>query len=733
MNKSLNDSIYLLRGYNRLLRPYRRQYSVVLLGIATQMVFYTFYPLIFKKVFDVVIPSRQLELLFMVVAEVLVLLVVCGLGAFFQTKYMAKTGALVMRDLREGMVAKLSILPFSFFSNLDKVDLLSRFSSDMDRVENSLTRALPCLIENVLVTLGCIITVFFIDWRLAVAAAVLLPVGFIGNIVLGPKEDTLNSESRRQKNHMLSSVEDVINSWLLIRAFNDKNHMKGRFDLSSTTYAKTASNYSYYLNLMPIVSEFVVSFSLAAIVVLGAVFAMKGALTVGAFIGAFALLRKIADGSGQSARYYTTFVNAVRPYKRIEKLMQEKVDLEHPDAREVDPLGHAIRFENVRFAYTPGNVVLKGVDFSIDAGQSVAIVGGSGTGKSSILKLLLRIIEPESGAITYDGAPLNLATANSIRQATGCVLQESHLFRGTITENITFGLDVPMEDVISAAQRAEIHHTILGLPQGYDTVVDDIGSSLSGGQRQRIAIARAFVRNPPILLLDEPTSMLDPITEAAINHALMELTHDRTVVMVTHRLASARNFDKILVLDQGSIVEQGTHEDLLLRGGHYHKLLQKQSGFSFTSGGWAKVSPQRLQSIPIFTSLDLETLSQLADEFGTETYEPGSTVIHEGAVGDKFYITVRGSLQVLQRGPDGCDRQLAVLGDGDHFGEIALLKSVPRTATLKTLSHTSCLSLSRDRFNHLVASQPEVMEALQEAMADRTAGASRQAAGTRSS
>ncbi|MEI7865640.1 MAG: ABC transporter transmembrane domain-containing protein, partial [Chthoniobacterales bacterium] len=258
MNKSLSDSIYLLRGYNCLLKPYRRQYVIVLLGIVTQIVFYTFYPLIFKNVFDVVIPSRQMELLYLVAAEVLVLLVVCGVGAYFQTKYMAKTGALVMRDLRAGMVTKLNLLPFSFYSNLDTVDLLSRFSSDMDRVENSLTRALPTLLENVLITLGCIITILFIDWRLGLAAAFLLPIGFVGNIVLGPKEDTLNSESRRQKNHMLSSVEDVINAWLLIRVFNDDNHMKGRFDFSSTTYAKTASNYSYYLNLMPIVSEFVV-------------------------------------------------------------------------------------------------------------------------------------------------------------------------------------------------------------------------------------------------------------------------------------------------------------------------------------------------------------------------------------------------------------------------------------------------------------------------------------------
>jgi ATP-binding cassette subfamily B protein len=249
--------------------------------------------------------------------------------------------------------------------------------------------------------------------------------------------------------------------------------------------------------------------------------------------------------------------------------------------------------------------------------------------------------------------------------------------------------------------------------------VDERGSSLSGGQRQRIAIARAFIQNPSILFLDEPTSMLDPITEASVNEAFMELAKGRTVIMVTHRLASARHFDKIIVIDQGKVAEEGSHEELIALGGKYRSLWDKQHGFSITEHGYVKVTAERLQTIPIFANLHEDALKELAGEFSTEIFEPGVTVIQENAKGDKFYIIVRGSLQVLKRGPDGLDKPIVVLSDGDHFGEIALLKSIPRTASLKTLSHTTCLSLSHERFSRLVESQPELLKSLEESMAAR--------------
>jgi ATP-binding cassette subfamily B protein len=719
--QSFSDSLFLLGSYNQLLKKYRREYAIVVLGIVTQVAFFILYPLVFKYIFDKVIPYKDFTLLAEVVIEVIVLMVICAGGAYLQTKYMAKVGGRVLAELRLGMVKKLGSLPSGFYASVDTIDLLSRFSSDMDRLENSMTRALPSMVETFLIMLGCLITIATIDWHLAIAAAILLPIGFLGNAVMGPKEDQLNSQSRQLKNMMLSSVEDFINSWLLIRAFNDKRHIKGRFDSTNSSYTERSSDYSYYINISPVFSEYGVSVSLAIIVVLGAIFAIKGQLTVGAFIGCFALLRKVADGSAKTAKSYSGFINAIRPFRRIQKLLtEETISQDKPNAVELLPLSREIKFEEVTYGYVPEKLILDKMSLSIQAGTSVALVGASGSGKSTTTKLAMRILEPQSGSITFDGVRLTDSTIDSLRLQCSAVLQESHLFRGTIAENIRFGKhNASMEEVIEAAKKAQIHELVQQLPEGYETIVDERGSSLSGGQRQRIAIARAFIQNPSILFLDEPTSMLDPITESSVNEAFMELSKGRTVIMVTHRLASARHFDKIIVIDQGKVAEEGSHEELMALGGKYRALWDKQHGFSISPEGYIKVTPERLRSIPIFSSLDQTALEGLAREFSTETFEPGVSVIQEGAKGDKFYIAVRGSLQVLKKGPDGVDKPIVVLSDGDHFGEIALLKSVPRTASLKTLAHTSCLSLSHERFSRLVESQPALLKALEESMAAR--------------
>jgi len=721
MNQALIDTFFLLRNYHQLLLRYPKKYLIVLLGIFSQVSFFILYPISFKYIFDHVIPAKDYSLLAQVILQILLLMVFCSLGAYLQTKYMAKVGGLILAELRANMVHKLNTVPSRFYSNLDTVDLLSRFASDMDRLENSLTRALPMMVETILVTLGCLLTILSIDWRLALAAFVLLPIGFFGNAILGPKEEFLNTESRNLKNKMLASVEDFLDSWLLIRAYKDKSCLRGRFENSNQKYTDSASNYSYCINLTPVLSEYGVNLSLAVLVIAGAIFAIQGSLTMGAFVGCFALLRKVADGSAKTARSYFVFMNAIRPFRRIQKLLAEESDSESSlQPIQLTPLTQEIRFENVAFGYHPSKHVLDSLNLLIPAGKSVALVGTSGAGKSTITKLVMRIVQPQSGLISFDGVDLQQASFDSLRRLCGTVLQDHHLFRGTIAENIRFiNRNATMEEVVSVAKQALIHDLITQLPHGYDTMVDERGSSLSGGQRQRIAIARAFLQNPSLLILDEPSSMLDPATEASIHALFMKLAVGRTVIMVTHRLACAQSFDKIVVLDQGKVAEEGTHQQLFDKQGLYRNLWDKQNGFNINSHGYFKVTPDRLRAIPIFSDLDLPILENIAGEFNTEIFEPETTVIQEGAKGDKFYITVRGSLQVLKKGPGGIDKKIAVLRDGDHFGEIALLQSVPRTASLRTLAHTSCLSLSHERFSRLVESQPQLLTKLQDSIRKR--------------
>jgi len=719
--EQLREPYLLFTTYVKMISVYRREFTVAVLGIVSQIIFYVLYPLIFKQVIDHVIPEKSYSLLTISVVEVAILLVFCTIGAHIQLKYMAALGSKAMADLRSRMVEKFGRLHTAFFAEVKAVDLLSRFTSDMDRVENSLVRSMPNMIENIVVTVACLFTIFFIDWRMALAATIILPIGFVGNFWLGKREDKLNSATRHAKNNMLESVEDFMKSWVLIRAFNDSKQLHGRYRRCDDHYVKNSREYSYTLNAMPTFSEYGVNASVAVILVVSAVLAIQGTLTLGAFIGCFALLRKVADGSSKTAKEYTSFFNAKRPLKRmLDLLAQRERTRVSPDALPIEGVQQEIAFRDINFGYHDDKLILKGADFKVRAGQSVAIVGSSGCGKSTILKILMRLNEPLSGSVTFDGKDTKEIDLDSYYSHISSVLQEHHLIRGTIIENIAFGTPgVTREKVIEVAKLAQIHDFITTLPGGYDTIVDDRGSSLSGGQRQRIAIARAFVRKSDILILDEPTSMLDPETETEVNAAFLQIAQGRTMIMVTHRLAACREFDKIVVLNKGCVEEEGTHAELLSRNGFYAALWNKQNGFTFNDEGYARVTPERLRSIPIFSNLDLDTLSDLSEHFLTETFDPGAMIITEGAKGDKFYIAVRGMLQVLKKGPDGMDKEIVVLGDGDYFGEIALLKSIPRTASIRAISHTSCLALSRERFLRLVESQPHLLSALEEAMESR--------------
>ena len=320
------------------------------------------------------------------------------------------------------------------------------------------------------------------------------------------------------------------------------------------------------------------------------------------------------------------------------------------------------------------------------------------------------------GTITFDGIDIRHVTQGSLRSQLGIVSQENFLFNMSIAENIRLGKpDASDADVQAAARAAGIHDAILDMPYGYDTTVGERGGRLSGGEMQRIAIARALVRNPEILLLDEATSALDPATEVAINGTLHRIGQDRTVVTVTHRLSSIIHADRIYVFHGGIVVEQGRHEDLISRKGHYSDLWHKQGGFILSGNGeMAEVTAERLKLVPILSGLDDVLLEEISKLFITECYPAERAVVHEGDTGDRFYIVVRGRVEVSKRGADGTEQVVNVLEDGDHFGEIALLKSIPRTATITTLVSTVFLTLQRDMFLSLMNKAPHLRRILEQ-------------------
>ncbi len=350
----------------------------------------------------------------------------------------------------------------------------------------------------------------------------------------------------------------------------------------------------------------------------------------------------------------------------------------------------------------------------------MALVGPSGSGKSTILNLILRFYDPQQGHVIFDELDLRDAALESVRGQMGIVFQDNVLFNVSVGENIRLGkLNATNTEVVEAAKEAEIHDFILSLPEGYDTVVGERGSRLSGGQRQRMAIARALLRNPAILLLDEATSALDPRTEAAINATLARIARGRTTISVTHRLSSVVTADRIYVLDQGALVEQGTHRELLQRGGLYAQLWREQSGGAVVPAQEAGTEVSRLQRIPLFAALDPELLAAFAKHLMLERHAAGEVIIKQGDIGDKLYLIVRGQVEVVASDTSGQQRLMAVLWAGDHFGEMALLYDMRRTATVRARTPVQLYSLSKEDFNTLLASVPGTHDQLEQTVIKR--------------
>jgi ATP-binding cassette subfamily B protein len=706
----------LVAWFGVLLKPYIPSCLLIGVCILLQVGLYVTYPLGFRTIFDTVIPFKNLDLLVKIMVGLLVLFVVCGLAAVAQARLASDVGSKVMRDLRARMFEQLNRLSSSYFMKVDSSDLLSRFSLEFASIEAAYVRALPALIECVLVVFGCLLTIAIVDWRIAIVTAILVPLSFISGKVLGPRVDGLIYQKIGFESGMLGVLQESLHSRPIIRALGTEKESIRKFAISNNNLMTASTGFGFYASLIPLSSLYGVNVILVTIVGAGAALVINGGLSIGSFFGCIGLLGSVAAGASSASSLYAVVMAASQKVRRVNDLITAEIEVnDRPDAIALPVFTSEIHFENVNFGYTKEFPILKDLTCTIKAGTSVALVGGSGSGKSTMVNLIMRFFDPSSGTLTIDGTDIRDATQESLRGQMGVVMQDAYLINASIAENILVGkLDATQEEVEEAARKAEIHDFICALPYGYSTLVGENGGFLSGGQRQRIAIARALIRNPSMLLLDEPTSALDPSTEASINHSIEQLARDRTVIMVTHRLNSVQRFDKIFVLDQGQIAEEGNHYELLEKRGLYSQMWDKQTGVSTAADGSVRVTPERLKSIPIFSKVNLDQLASIASNFILEDFEAGAVLMKQGDLSEKFYIIFRGSLDVLKVDSEGHESRIAILDEGDHFGEIAVIKNVPRSATVRARKKSTCLSLNRTHFMTLVQNNPELLEELDE-------------------
>ena len=710
-----------LGRFGSFLRPYRGSSLLIAAGLLLEVAFTSAIPFSFKFIVDNALLGQDQRLLLWILAGLGGGVVVVALAGLGRDRLYSRLVANVMNDIRIRIFDHLQNLSMDYYARTQAGSILSRFSADLAVVETAAVSAIPWAILPSLDVVSSTILLFVLDWRLGLVAMLVWPLTLIGPRIFASRVAEESYRRKEEEAEMLSVVQENVGAQPTVKAFGLVDHAHAVFLKCSEALAERMARVGFFGALVERSAGTSIMFLQVLVLGIGAFMVSRGTLTVGSLASFLAIFLSLSYSLSYVTQYVPNLVQAASGMRRIEELLAEEPRVPDRSAVALPRLSGEIALRDVSFGYSPEQPILRNATLSIRRGSSVALVGASGSGKSTVLSLVMRFYDPTSGSVAIDGVDLRDGSQKSLRAQMSYVAQESFLFNISVRENIRLGRPGASDaEVEAAARAAEMHETIVKLPKGYATPVGERGGHLSGGERQRIAIARAILRDPEVLILDEATSALDPATESAINATLERLARQRTTLVVTHRLASVVALDHIVVLEAGQIAEQGRHDELLAANGPYRRLWEKQSGFQLRhEGDLATVAADRLRAIPIFDGMDARLLEESTRLFSTDQYAGNRIVAHEGDAGDRLFIIVRGKVEVVKSGRDGTPRRVAVLHDGDHFGEVALLKAVPRTATVRTLTPCIFLTLGRGAFNDLLAKAPALRARLEEILRDR--------------
>lgn len=502
---------------------------------------------------------------------------------YFAMYFLAPIRNGVVKDLRNKMMRKSLELPLSYFSDERKGDMMSRMTTDVIEIEWSIMQTLELIFREPLLIIISLAALIFISPYLTLYVFLLLPVA---GLVVALVSKSLKSRSAKGKvvfGQLFNIMEETLGALKVIKAFTGESFVQNKFEKVNENYNKISVGLYRRADLTSPISETVVLGVLLLILYIGGcmVFDNTSALSGSAFLGYFAVASQIVPPIKQITQAYNNIQKGLASEERINKILDaENPIVNKPNATKIDHFSNGIEFSNVSFSYKKGDdgYVLKNINLTIPKGKTIALVGQSGSGKTTLADMIPRFYDTDLGEIKIDGISLKDLEIESLRKQIGVVTQESILFNDTIENNIAFGLDnVDKNKVVEAAKVANAHEFILQQPEGYQTNIGDRGGKLSGGQRQRISIARAILKNPPILILDEATSALDTESERLVQDALNNLMKNRTSIVIAHRLSTIVNADEIFVINKGELAEKGSHKELLEKNGIYKKLFDMQN------------------------------------------------------------------------------------------------------------------------------------------------------------
>jgi subfamily B ATP-binding cassette protein MsbA len=532
-----------------------------------------------QKLYDFVLGQGKSQALLRLCALIIVLMVFKNIFDYLQSMMMAHVEQGVIRDLRNDMYRHLNKLSLSYFNRTRTGQLMSRITNDVNMVNGGISAGLVTLIKSPLLIVTYLSIAFILSWKLTLAALTILPLSLTIISAIGARMRRASFLSQEKMADVSSALQETITGARVVKAFAMEDYEIRNFEKETMSYFKTLMRVNRISKLAGPLNE-----SLGVIVGVGILWfggqqVLAGqALSPSEFIlfllMIFSVMQPVKDFSSINTRVQEAIAAGDRIF---ELLGTEPEIISSPGAKKVHRFERNLRFDSVTYAYEPETPVLRDVNVDVRKGQVLAIVGPSGAGKSTLVDLLPRFYDPTQGKILLDGVDLRELEIKSLRSLMGIVTQETILFHGSVRNNIAYGLkEMPEEKLIEAAQAANAHRFIVEMPKGYDTLIGERGLRLSGGQRQRLAIARALLKNPPILILDEATSALDSESELLVQQAIERLMANRTSFVIAHRLSTILHADQIIVLDRSRVVQRGTHEQLLQEKGIYQKLYKMQ-------------------------------------------------------------------------------------------------------------------------------------------------------------
>ena len=484
----------------------------------------------------------------------------------------------VVRDMRVRAFEQLEQLPLKYMDAHRPGDAISRITTDVEQFSDGLLMGFTQLFTGILTICGTLGVMLFIEWRIALVVVALTPLSiFVARFIATHTYSMFKVQSETRA-ELTSLVDELVGNEHLVRAFGYESRAEERFDKINLDLQSCGVRAVFFSSMTNPCTRFVNALVYAAVGVLGAFAAIAGGITVGDLSVFLNYANQYTKPFNDISDVMTEFQNALACAQRVFDFIDETPILpDAPDAVELSHGAGAVEFEHVKFRYVPDVPLIEDMNLKVEPGQRIALVGPTGCGKTTLVNLLMRFYEINGGTLRLDGHPIDTVTRDSLRGNLGMVLQETWLKAGTIAENIAYGKpDATREEIIAAAKKARAHSFICRLPNGYDTEVAEDGGNISQGQRQLLCIARVMLRRPPILILDEATSSIDTRTEVLVQDAFEELMKGRTSFIVAHRLSTIKNADQILVMKDGNIIERGTHDELLDRGGFYAKLYESQ-------------------------------------------------------------------------------------------------------------------------------------------------------------